>query len=226
VSAVLRRAMALLIGLVIFLGLPLLSWGVGDLRGFVDDPARLIFVLLVILLQVFVLITMPDAGRNRGTRQKDVPRRRLDLVLIQVISLAALIVPPYSDRRAIVVLGGVEIVRYLGLVMFAVGMLTMQWADASLGKQFSIEVTLQEGHELITGGLYRYLRHPRYLGIIVFTVGIALVFRSGLGLILGGGLALVLIWRIGVEEDLLHDEFGAAWEAYTRTSWRLIPFVY
>ena len=85
-SAVLRRAMALSIGLVIFLGLPLLSWGVSDLHGFVDDPARLIFVLLIVLLQVFVLITMPDAGRNRGTRQKDVPRRRLDLVLIQVKS--------------------------------------------------------------------------------------------------------------------------------------------
>jgi protein-S-isoprenylcysteine O-methyltransferase Ste14 len=226
VSAVLRRAMALLIGLVIFVGLPLLSWGLGDVRGFVDDPARLIFVLLVILLQIFVLITMPDAGRNRGTRQKDIPRRRLDLVVIQLISLAVLIIPPYSDRRDVVVLGGVEILRYLGLVMFAVGMLTMQWAEASLGKQFSVEVTLQEGHELITGGLYRYLRHPRYLGIIVFTVGIALVFRSGLGLILGGGLVLILIWRIGVEEDLLHHEFGAAWENYSRTSWRLIPFVY
>ena len=224
--AVLRRAMALLIGLVIFVGLPLLSWGVGEVRGFVDDPARLVYMPLVIMLQVFVLITMPDAGRNRGTRRKDVPRRRLDLAAIQVISLAVLIIPPYSDRRDVVVLSGIEIVRYLGLVMFALGMLTMQWAEASLGKQFSAEVTLQEGHQLITGGLYRYLRHPRYLGIIVFTAGISLVFRSWLGVILGAVLALILIWRIGVEEDLLHHEFGAAWEDYSHTSWRLIPFVY
>ena len=225
-SAVLRRAVALLIGLVIFLGLPLLSWGVNDVHGFVDDPARLIYILLVILLQVFVLITMPEAGSNRGTRQKDIPRRRLDVVLIQVISLAVLIIPPYGDRRDIAVLGGVDMVRYLGLVMFASGLLTMQWAEASLGKQFSVEVTLQEGHELITSGLYQYLRHPRYLGIMVFTIGIALVFRSWLGLMLGVVLTVVLIWRIGKEEQLLHQEFGAAWEDYSRESWRLIPFVY
>jgi protein-S-isoprenylcysteine O-methyltransferase Ste14 len=64
------------------------------------------------------------------------------------------------------------------------------------------------------------------LGIILFTMGISLVYRSWLALILVAALTLVLIWRIYDEEALLHQEFGTDWEAYSQRSWRLIPFVY
>jgi protein-S-isoprenylcysteine O-methyltransferase Ste14 len=66
----------------------------------------------------------------------------------------------------------------------------------SLRKQFSVQVTIQENHQLVTGGLYRYLRHPRYLGILVFNLGIALVFRSRLGLALVAALGGVLLVRV------------------------------
>ncbi len=102
----------------------------------------------------------------------------------------------------------------------------MNWAAAALGKQFSVQVTLQKDHQLVTGGLYHYLRHPRYLSIIVFNLGISLVYRSWLALILVAALTLVLLWRIHDEEAFMHQAFGIEWEAYTHTSWRLIPFVY
>jgi len=104
--------------------------------------------------------------------------------------------------------------------------MVMNWAEASLGKQFSVQVTLQDGHRLVTDGLYRYLRHRRYLGIIGFNVGIALVFHSWLALVFVAGLVLVLLWRIHDEELLMRQAFGVEWETYTRRSWRLIPFVY
>ncbi len=102
----------------------------------------------------------------------------------------------------------------------------MNWAEDALGKQFSVQVTIQEGHQLVTGGPFRFLRHPRYLSIITFNVGIALVFRSGLALVLVAALILVLLWRIHDEEALMHEEFGKDWEAYSARSWRLIPYVF
>ncbi len=78
----------------------------------------------------------------------------------------------------------------------------------------------------MTEGVYRYLRHPRYLGIVVFTLGFALVFRSGVGLALVPAETFVLLWRIGDEEALLRSEFGPAWDAYAERSWRLVPFVF
>jgi protein-S-isoprenylcysteine O-methyltransferase Ste14 len=124
------------------------------------------------------------------------------------------------------VLSGFEVVPYFGLAFFALGFLGMHWAEAVLDRQFSVYVTLQEDHRLVTGGPYRYLRHPRYLGIIVFPTGISLVFRSWLALILVGALTLALIWRIRDEEALMQRTFGGEWEAYARSSWRLNPLVY
>jgi protein-S-isoprenylcysteine O-methyltransferase Ste14 len=224
-STTVRSTITLLVGILIFIGLPLVSWGIGDIQGFMAHPARRIYVILAILLQTLVVIRIPQVGSGRQGGEID-PRQRLILLLIQLLSLAIVIIAPYSDRRAIAVLAGMEFLRYIGLVLFSLGFLGMHWSEAYLDKQFSVKVTIQAGHNLITDGPYRYLRHPRYLGIVLFTLGIALLYRSWLALILVALFTLVLVWRIQGEEALLHQEFGAAWEAYARRSWRLIPFVY
>ena len=225
-SDTLSAAIKLLMGIVIFVGLPLVGWGVTDIQGFVDHPARLGYVVLTVLLQALVVIKMPEVGRDRGAGTKLVRRQRWAVLLLQAIPLTLIIAAPYSDRRDIAALGEVEPLRYLGLALFTLGFVAMNWAEAALDKQFSVQVTIQENHRLVTSGPYRYLRHPRYLGIIVFVLGIALVFRSWLALVLVGALTVVLIWRIHDEEALMRQEFGAEWEAYSRRSWRLIPFVY
>jgi protein-S-isoprenylcysteine O-methyltransferase Ste14 len=225
-STALRSASKLLIGIAIFAGLPLMGWGVMDAQGFVGHPARLGYVVLVVLLQLFVAVKFPGVGSNRGKGKKTVQRQQLAVILLQVLSLAIVIAAPYSDRRGIAALGQFELVRYLGLVLFTLGFFTMNRAEASLGHQFSVQVTIQEDHELVTAGPYRHLRHPRYLGIIAFNAGIALVYSSWLALILAATLTLVLLWRIHDEEAFMRQEFGTDWEAYSAKSWRLIPFVY
>jgi protein-S-isoprenylcysteine O-methyltransferase Ste14 len=203
-----------------------MGWGITDVRGFMSDPARLSYVVIIVLLQLFIVIKLPEVGSDRGKGKKTVRRQRLAVLLLQVISLAIVIAAPYCDRRAIAVMGEAEIIRYIGLVLFVLGFIGMNWAEATLGKQFSVQVTIQDSHQLVTNGPYQYLRHPRYLGIIIFNIGISLVFHSWLALILVAGVTLVLIWRIHDEEMLMHQEFGADWEAYCQRSWRLIPYLY
>ena len=224
--SVLVSAVKLLVGLMIFVGLPLLAWGPGETRIFIGHPARLGYIILTVLLQSFIVIRMPRAGSNRGAKPKTITGQRRGLIAIQVLSLAVVVVAPYCDRREVAVIGNFESVRYLGLVLFTLGFMAMHWAEASLDKQFSVNVEIQEGHNLITGGPYRHLRHPRYLGIIMFTMGLALVFRSWLTLVLVGALILVLNRRMHDEEKLLRLEFGSDWEAYARKTRRLIPYIY
>jgi len=102
----------------------------------------------------------------------------------------------------------------------------MHFAQAQLGRQFSVEVSIQREHVLITNGLYRHLRHPRYLGVLTFSLGISLVFRSWIALTATAATIPVLLWRIRDEEALLHQEFGSEWETYCDKSWRLLPFLY
>jgi hypothetical protein len=126
VSNVLRSRVKLIVGVAIFAGLPLLGWGVADLRAFAGDPARLGYLLVVAALQLFAL-RFSGAG-GVGVEGKDTVRRqRLAVVLLQVLTLAIIVAAPYSDRRDIAVFGEAEIGRYLGLVLFALGFITMLW---------------------------------------------------------------------------------------------------
>ncbi len=225
-SKVFRFLAALLIGVAIFVGLPLVGWGAAAVQGFISHPARLGYVALVVLLEIFVVIKFPGAGSNRSEGTQTVHRQRWVVLLMQVLSLAIVIAAAYSDRHAAAVFGEFMPVRYLGLFLFAFGFVMMNWTAATLGKQFSVQVTLQKDHRLVTSGLYHYLRHPRYLSIIIFNLGIALVFRSWLALILVAALTLVLLWRIHDEEAFMRQAFGTEWETYARQSWRLIPLLY
>jgi protein-S-isoprenylcysteine O-methyltransferase Ste14 len=95
-----------------------------------------------------------------------------------------------------------------------------------LGRRFSGLVAIQRGHALVTDGLYRVIRNPSYLGLLVMLGGWALAFRSLCGLALAALFVPPLIARIRSEEALLAEHFGAEYEAYRARTWRLIPYVY
>lgn len=215
-----------IIGATIFVGLPIIGWGGDDIRGFGSDPARCSYLLATVLLQIVTLTFMPAGGGSRGKGIKMVHRHRLSLVLLQMIGLILVLAAPYCDRRNLLVIGNSEMIRIFGLGLYLGGFFIMQWAVLSLGKQFSIDVTVQEDHRLVTSGPYRLLRHPRYFGILIYFAGLSLIFRSGAGLLLTMLLIPIFVWRIHDEEALMYQEFGEEWERYRRRSYRLFPYIY
>ena len=221
-----RYFLALLAGSVIFIGLPLLGWGIGNLPTFFENPARIAFVIVVFALQVFSLLYNPQVGQNQENRKSDAPTSKIDLILIQILSLAVVILAPFSDSHSSGVLNAGNIVRYIGVLITIPGFVLMQAGEKYLAKQFSVEVTLQKEHKLIQSGPYKAIRHPRYLGILIFFTGISLTFRSLLGILTVLALAGVLIWRVCAEETMLHKEFGKEWEEYQAKTWRLIPYLF
>ncbi len=221
-----RYFLALLAGSIIFIGLPLLGWGLGNLPTFFENPARIAFVVVIFALQVFSLIYNPQVGQNQENRKNEAPRSKLDLILIQIFSLAVVILAPFSDSHSIGVLNAGNIVRYTGLLITIPGFVLMQAGEKYLAKQFSIEVTLQKDHKLIQNGPYKVVRHPRYLGILIFFTGVSLTFRSLLGIFTVLALALVLIWRVFAEEKMMQEEFGKEWEEYQAKTWRLVPYIF
>lgn len=100
-----------------------------------------------------------------------------------LLLFGALAFLPFADRRSIGVIIGRQLTRWLGLVLFRLGMGLVFWSGLALGKLYSPEVTIQKNHQLITGGLYQYVRHPRYLGAQLLAVGLSFVFRSWIGLV-------------------------------------------
>jgi protein-S-isoprenylcysteine O-methyltransferase Ste14 len=116
-------------------------------------------------------------------------------------------------------------VAYLGLAMTAGGLAFAVWARFILGRNWSGQITVKEGHELIRRGPYALVRHPIYSGILLGLLGTAFCVDEVRGLI-GFGLFLAGWWlKARVEEALMIEQFGDQYRRYQREVKALIPFV-
>ena len=110
-----------------------------------------------------------------------------------------------------------------GLVVEAIGLALAIHARRHLGRYWSGEITIKIDHELIRSGPYGRLRHPIYTGLLTMYAGTALVTGEWLAIV-GLAIAVFAYWRkIRLEEANLTLAFGAAYEAYRRGTWMLVP---
>jgi protein-S-isoprenylcysteine O-methyltransferase Ste14 len=226
----LRAFVFFLATLLIYLGLPLLGWGLGDLDGFFSLPPRIGYALAVGMFAIVVGIQAVGGTEGirggKGDRSKLVLRETIVRFGLVSLLYAALLFIPFADRREIGVIAEGSFLRWVGVALSAIGYGFIFWSGLSLGKQYSPEVTIQKDHQLIISGPFRWIRHPRYLGVILLTVGFSFTFRSWIGLAAAPFLLAVLLLRIHDEEALLKNEFGAEWDAYCGKSARLLPGIW
>lgn len=118
-------------------------------------------------------------------------------------------------------------VRVAGVVIFAAA-LALRWtAVISLGKSFSANVAIRAMQSLHKTGLYRFVRHPSYTGLIFIFFAEALRTRNWIGFaVVIIPTTAALVYRIHVEEAALRSAFGEEYVVYSRTTKRLIPGVY
>ena len=86
---------------------------------------------------------------------------------------------------------------------------------------------LKKDHQLVTEGVYRRIRHPMYLSLLIFSVGQALAlpnYLAGPGSLIA--VVLCVAFRLGPEERMLLDEFGDEYGEYRIRSNRLIPGIW
>lgn len=117
-------------------------------------------------------------------------------------------------------------VRDIGLLLVAAGGILRVLSISRLGKFHSAYVTVQEDHQLVKTGPYRYVRNPSYLGMLLAMIGIPLVFGTWFPLLAIPGAFIAIKWRMTAEEDFLAEHFGDEYEEYRKSTKRLIPFIY
>lgn len=78
---------------------------------------------------------------------------------------------------------------------------------------------------LVSTGLYRFVRHPQYSGLLLFTLGWILHWPSVITLILWPVLAAAYVWLAIFEEKQIRAEFGEAYDTYARATKRFIPYI-
>jgi protein-S-isoprenylcysteine O-methyltransferase Ste14 len=90
----------------------------------------------------------------------------------------------------------------------------------------TVRIQKKRGHRVITGGPYRYVRHPMYLGMFLSALSTPLLLGSWWALIPGGLMILAGIWRTSHEDQVLHEELPGYTEYAQRTRYRVLPGVW
>ena len=112
-----------------------------------------------------------------------------------------------------------------GLALVIIGLGFAVAARIHLGGNWSGTVTLKKGHELVESGPYALVRHPIYTGLLVALVGTAIAIDrwralASLALLIAG-----IVYKIGVEERFMREQFGEAYARYRARVKALVPFV-
>lgn len=104
-------------------------------------------------------------------------------------------------------------------------MLVLVWARQHLGRNWSQTVANKVGHELVTSGPYRHLRHPMYAGGLIACFGSAIVC-GGAFVFLLIILGILFFWRVGAEDALMARQFPNQYPDYKRRTRALLPFLW
>lgn len=114
-----------------------------------------------------------------------------------------------------------------GVVCLALGLWLLFRAHADLGTNWSITLEIREQHRLVAEGLYRRVRHPMYLALLLYSLGQACVLPNWVaGPSYFVAVALLVVLRVGPEERMMVEEFGDDYVAYMARTKRLIPGVW
>jgi protein-S-isoprenylcysteine O-methyltransferase Ste14 len=213
------RILTTVLSVLVYLGLAILGWG--GFSAFFSDPARIALSIVLVALTAVALLSRG----NLSAGEREDRSNRWVIAAIGVLGLLSAFLPAYTERKEFWTLDG-AFLRWIGVMLFAVGGALRLWPVFVLGHRFSGLVAIQPGHTLVTTGAYGVIRHPSYLGLLVSSLGWALAFRSGIGVLLAALLIPPLVARMNAEERLLHEQFSAEYDAYRSRTWRLIPWLY
>ena len=111
----------------------------------------------------------------------------------------------------------------IGFLLCLCGFAFAIWARFHLGRNWGQPMTLKQGHELITTGPYRFVRHPMYSGAIVMYLATPLMWGSGAALIISVAISALFVWRTGMEDRTLQAELPGYHEFAAQTTCRLVP---
>ncbi len=115
---------------------------------------------------------------------------------------------------------------WIGSFIFFSGIVLRLWSIKILGDFFTMKIGIRKGHEVISNGPYKIIRHPSYSGYLLILLGYALCAQHLLAFIPIVMSIGFLNKRIREEEAMLIEHFGKDYLNYMKKSYRIIPGVF
>jgi len=115
----------------------------------------------------------------------------------------------------------------VGMALFVIGFIIRIHSLLVLKQYFTYSVAKVENHKIVETGLYKFIRHPGYLGQLIIFIGISISISNWLSiLVMMIPVSIGYIYRIKVEERFMIEQMGEKYLNYQKRTKRLIPMIY
>jgi protein-S-isoprenylcysteine O-methyltransferase Ste14 len=199
--------------------------------GRLDWPQAWIFlafdVLTVLLIGTWMVRRDINLMNERGKIGKDIRGwDKVVVTLITVLYLALFVVAGLDGGRFhwSSVPPALQIVAFVGFIPA----MALPWWAMSVNTYLStiVRVQTERGHHVVTAGPYRYVRHPMYVGTILFGLCIPLFLGSWYALLPGALMGIGYVIRTALEDRTLQAELPGYADYAAQVRYRLLPGVW
>ena len=189
-----------------------------------------ILIYQIYLIIYFLLLFLDTMIRPMTEKKEKIDKFSLIILILFVLAPIILILSYFENKFFISVyipIWDSIFISFFGIFIYIIVGIILIGRRIQLGRFAIGLLVIEDNHKLITTGIYKYIRHPIYLGTLVGVLGFGLVYRALLITILCL-IMYFLVFRqhIIYEEKILEKEFGEEYIAYKKNSKRLIPFLY
>jgi protein-S-isoprenylcysteine O-methyltransferase Ste14 len=153
-----------------------------------------------------------------------------DRIVLAIAALGQFVVPlvyVLSGWPAVADYGFHPWLGWVGVLFEVAALVLFRLTHVQLGRNWSISLETREKHELVTHGLYAWVRHPMYSSFLLSALAQALLLQNWIagpaGLV---GFAVLFLFRVRREEGLMIATFGDQYWAYSQRTARIVPWLY
>jgi len=115
----------------------------------------------------------------------------------------------------------------IGMALIAIGLMIRVHSILTLKQFFTYSVAKVENQQIVETGLYKFIRHPGYLGQLIIFIGISTAISNWLSiLVMMIPITLGYLHRINVEEKFMIEQMGEDYLNYQERTKRIIPMIY
>jgi protein-S-isoprenylcysteine O-methyltransferase Ste14 len=184
---------------------------------------------LVFFAGFIVYCSIRGVFKGRAERHEKTVRRldAFERILLSFVFAGALLLPAlylftpwlgFTDYRL------PASVQWCGTLLMPPALLLFYRSHADLGENWSVTLELRQGHQLVTRGVYKSIRHPMYAAIFLWDIAQGFLLENWLaGWCALFTFAILYLVRTPREERMMREFFGEEYLDYTRQTGRLLP---
>ena len=186
-------------------------------------------IFKVIYFVEFVLITIVRTIQTTKYRKLGIAidRKTISDIILLALAGICMIIPLIDVFSSLFDFAGYRFphwIGWVGVILFAIAIWLLWRSHVDLGRNWTPTLGLRSNHQMVTDGVFKYIRHPMYAAHLLWGIAQALMLHNWIA---GFSLLIVVIpqylLRFRAEEQMMLEKFGDQYHHYMRKTGRIIP---